>query len=247
MTRSAGFGAPDVRLLRRAVVFGVKSHPGRVMLLGNYRLDQWILGALAGTRELGLYSVAVAWSETLFYLPTALSLVQRPDLVRVSKAKAREETASAFRAGIVATAVLAAGVFLAAPFLCVTIFGPTFAGSVEQLRILTLGAFGIVALKQLGNALTAQQFPVLNSAMMAIAFVVVTALDFALIPTFGGVGAAVASTIAYTTGGIAIGAAFRWAMGGRGAELLPRPGDLTRLWAGARAMPRAALAAKSRA
>ena len=59
------------------------------MLLGNYRLDQWFVGAIAGSRELGLYSVAVAWAEALWYLPTALASVQRPDLVRAAAARPR--------------------------------------------------------------------------------------------------------------------------------------------------------------
>ena len=38
---------------------------------------------------------------------------------------------------------------LAAPFLCVTLFGPGFSGSIDELRVLSAGAFGIVALKLL--------------------------------------------------------------------------------------------------
>jgi O-antigen/teichoic acid export membrane protein len=233
IVRKTGFGRPDLSLVRRSIGFGLKSHPGRVMLLGNYRLDQWILGAIAGERELGLYSVAVAWSETLFYLPTSLSLVQRPDLVRSSRSSAVQQTARAFRAGMIATAALATAIFIAAPFLCVTIFGSEFQGSVSQLRILTAGAFGIAALKQLGNALTAQQLPLLTSAMTAVAFVVVTVLDFVLIPGHGGVGASYASTIAYTVGGAAIAAAFIRALGARAADLVPRFADVLQFWSSA--------------
>ena len=56
------------------------------MGVGNYRADQWIVGSIAGARELGLYSVAVAWAELLFYLPGVISLLQRPDLVRATRA-----------------------------------------------------------------------------------------------------------------------------------------------------------------
>src|SRR5918992_2698181 len=35
--RGAGFGRPDYRLARRALAFGLRSHPGRVMMSGNYR------------------------------------------------------------------------------------------------------------------------------------------------------------------------------------------------------------------
>jgi O-antigen/teichoic acid export membrane protein len=229
-TRQAGFGRPDLRLVRRSIGFGARSHAGRVMLLGNYRLDQWIVGAIAGSRQLGLYSVAVAWAEALFYLPTALSLVQRPDLVRASKPEAARQTAVAFRASVIVTLALAVGMFLTAPFLCVTIFGPDFRGSVVDLRVLTVGAFGIVALKQFGNALTAQQRPLLATAATAVAFAVTTALDFVLIPAHGGLGAAYASTIAYLVGGVAITFVFLRALDGRVAQIAPRPRDVVRMW-----------------
>ena len=65
--RLGGFGSYDGELARRMLGFGIQAHAGRVMTLGNYRLDQWILGAVAGSRELGLYTVAVAWAEALFF------------------------------------------------------------------------------------------------------------------------------------------------------------------------------------
>ena len=89
--RLGGFGRPDPALAReRMLAFGLKAHLGRAMLFGNYRADQWILGVIAGSKELGLYSVAVAWSEVLFFLPTTLVAVQRPDLVRASPEEARQ-------------------------------------------------------------------------------------------------------------------------------------------------------------
>jgi O-antigen/teichoic acid export membrane protein len=98
--RSVGFGRPSPSLARGTLGFGLKSHIGRVMLLGNYRLDQWILGAIAGATQLGLYSVAVAFAEALFLLPTALSAVQRPELVRASEAEASAPHSVIFRASL---------------------------------------------------------------------------------------------------------------------------------------------------
>ena len=228
-SRLAGFGRPDARLARRTLIFGLKAHLGRSLLLGNYRLDQWIVGAVAGARELGLYSVAVAWAESLFYLPTALQTVQRPDVVRASRGKAGQMAATAFRAVTLASTPLVVGLILAAPFLCVTIVGQQFQGSVCQLRILAPGAFGIIALKLLGNALTAQGKPLLESAAIAIAFATTLVLDILLIPTHGGLGAAIASTAAYTIGGVAVALTFSRGLGLRLRELTPRSKEVPRL------------------
>jgi O-antigen/teichoic acid export membrane protein len=222
----AGFGAPDAALGRQAASFGAKAHVGRLMEVGNYRGDQWMLGAMVGPRELGLYSIAVAWAELLFYLPGVLVLVQRPDLVRATPAEAVRRTLRVCRVGFLLSGAAAAVMLVIAPFLCVGVFGESFRGSVNDLRVLALGAFGIVAFELLRNALTAQRKPMLGSAAVGVAFVLTVALDLLLIPRYGGIGAATATTVAYTVGGIAAGLIFARAMHARLGDLTPRLDDL---------------------
>jgi O-antigen/teichoic acid export membrane protein len=223
----AGLGRPDLGLAKRTLGFGLQSHAGRVMLLGNYRLDQWLLGALAGSKELGLYSVAVAWAEALWFLPTTLSAVQRPDLVRAAKREAARLSTLIFRAATLLTLFSAGAMLLLAPFLCVTIFGAEFRGSIIDLRVLVLGTLGVVALKLLGNALTAQSRPVLASSAIGTGFAATIVLDVILIPPYGGLGAAVASTLAYTAGGLAIAIIFSRALGSPVRDLVPRRGEVS--------------------
>jgi O-antigen/teichoic acid export membrane protein len=200
----AGFGRPDPALGRNMVGFGLKAHGSRSLMWGNYRLDQWLVGALAGSRELGLYSVAVAWAEGLFLLPQAIAIIQRPDLVRDDPATAGRRAATGVRMATVASVPLVLGLVLAAPFLCEKVFGAAFAGSVDMLRLLAVGGFGIVAAKLLGSALIAQRRPLLETIATGGAFVVTVVLDVVLIPGHGGLGAAIASSTAYTVGGMLV-------------------------------------------
>jgi O-antigen/teichoic acid export membrane protein len=201
VVRGEGFGAADAALGRRMATFGLKTHGGRVLNFGNYRLDQWLVGSIAGTRELGLYSVAVAWSEGLFLLPNAVAGVQRPDLVRSDPETARHRALRAHAIVQGVTLVLVVALIALAHPLCVGVFGKDFAESTDQLRVLACGAFGVVALKQLGDALIAQRHPLLESAVVAVAFVCTMTLDVLLIPSHGGLGASIASTVAYTVAG----------------------------------------------
>jgi O-antigen/teichoic acid export membrane protein len=226
VAHSVGFGRPDLALARRTLAFGGKSHFGRIMLLANYRADQWILGAIAGSRQLGLYSVAVAWAEGLFMLPTALAAVQRPDVVRATEREAAEQTAIVFRVSVLLTAVMAGVLVALAPLLCAGVFGEEFRGSTDQLRILAAGAFGVVALKQIGSALTGRQRPTAASLSIGAAFACTIVLDFLLIPGHGAMGAAIASSVAYTFGGIVIGIVFARTLGVPITSLVPRPQDL---------------------
>ncbi len=226
LRRSAGFGRPSIALARRTLGFGIRSHVGRIMLLANYRLDQWLLGAIGGTRQLGIYSVAVAWAEGLFLLPTALSAVQRPAIVRASAREAIRITARVFRVSVLITAALAVVLVIFAPVLCVTFFGEEFRGAIADLRVLAAGAFGVVALKQLGSSLTGRDRPLAASLSIGSAFVFTIVLDVLLIPEYGDLGAAIASSVAYTLGGVVIAVVFTRSLGGRLRDLIPRASDL---------------------
>jgi O-antigen/teichoic acid export membrane protein len=220
--RGLGFGRADRRLAGRMVGFGIKTHAGQIGMVGNYRLDQWLLGSISGAKALGLYSVAVAWSEVLFFLPNAVANVQRPDLVRADQREASRQASVGFRAGTLLTLVSAVFLIAAAPFLCVTIFGSAFEGSIRDLRILALGAFGIAAIKQLGTALTSQNRPLLETAGILAAFAVTAVTDVLLIPSHADLGASIASMVSYTAGGLVMAALFVHALGARPADLLPR-------------------------
>jgi O-antigen/teichoic acid export membrane protein len=222
----AGFGRPDATLAKRSASFGARAHVGRLMEVGNYRGDQWLLGATWGPHELGLYSIAVAVSDVLAYLPGVLVLVQRPDLVRVDAREAAQRTARVCRVGFVLTGALAALMIATAPYVLPRVFGWGFEQSVDQFRILALGAIGVVAFELLRNALTAQRKPLLGSAAVGIAFVLTVVLDLTLIPPYGGMGAAVATAIAYSCGGVGAALIFAAAMDTRLSDLAPRRGDL---------------------
>lgn len=243
--RRSGFAAPNALLARRCLGFGVKTHVGRFMTLGNYRVDQWFVGAISGSRELGYYSVAVAWAEVLYYIPGVLVLVQRPDLVRASKELAARLATRVFRIALILAVVVAGMLALAAPILCIAVFGAPFSNSVDDLRLLSLAAFGIVALELLGGALTAQLRPLRASAAIAAAFVVTISLDILLIPLYGGAGAAAATSLAATVGGTVMMIVFVRTLATPAREFVPRVGDVVsvydhlhhRLRKGASALP----------
>jgi O-antigen/teichoic acid export membrane protein len=224
--RLEGFGRPSLPVAREAVRFGLRAHTSHTMNLGNYRADQWIMGILSTPQQLGLYSVAVSWSEALFLIPQALMQVQRPDLARSQHHQAGPSAAFVFRISILVTIILCAGMVAAAPILCVTVFGDQFQGSVVDLRIVALGGFGIVAVKLLGSALTAQGRPLRESLAVGTTFITVLALDFILIPSLGGEGASIASAVGYSAGGLAMVGIFCFTMKVRLRTLMPTRGTV---------------------
>jgi O-antigen/teichoic acid export membrane protein len=185
---------------------------------------------MAGPHALGLYSVAVTLSEALFYVPGVITLVQRPDLVRASREHAAELASRVLRRALVLAVVAGTALAVAAPFLCVTLFGEQFSGSVDELRVLALGAVGIVTLDLLSNAIIAQRRPLLASGADGAALVLTVVLNLLLIPRLAGLGAAIATTAAYTFGGAVMVVIFLRVLDADWRKLVPRPADVIWYW-----------------
>lgn len=228
--RAIGFGSWDPRLATRSMKFGLKSHVSSTMQLANFRLDQLFVGGIGGSAELGTYSVAVAWSETLFYMPEVLSQVQRPSLIRASRKNAAADAAFGMRVALIGTAVCAVGVIALAPILVTDIFGPEVSEAVGMLRILALGALGIAVSKVLSIALISQNHPLATAGPIGASLIVTIGLDLLLIPEYGGMGAAVASAISYIFGGLLMARIFLRRFGERPSLLVPRRSDVQALW-----------------
>lgn len=224
--RHIGFGRWDLPLARQSLKFGAKNHLSGTMQLANFRLDQLFVGGIGGDAALGIYSTAVAWAETLFYLPDVLSQVQRPDILRADKKKAAENAAHGVRLALIATAVSVALMIALAPFLVTDIFGAKYSEAVGMLRVLAIGALGIAVTKVLVSAMVSQNKPLATALPLAASLIVTIGLDIALIPEYGGMGAAIASTVAYFVGAVLIAGAFLRNFRQRLNVLVPRPSDL---------------------
>jgi Na+-driven multidrug efflux pump len=93
--------------------------------------------------------------------------------------------------------------------------------------LLVLGAFGMVAAKLLGNALVARGRPGLQSVAVGVGFLGTVVLDVLLIPPYAGMGAAIASSVAYTAAGATMAVIFVRLLGPRYRDLVPRGSDVT--------------------
>jgi O-antigen/teichoic acid export membrane protein len=158
-----------------------------------------------------------------------------------------DQAAAGFRAATFVTVILGISMALAAPLLCVTLFGEEFRGSIVELRLLVIGAPGVVALIAFGNVLVAQRRPLLSSLALGSGFLCTIALDIVLIPPYAGIGAAVASAIAYTVAGAVMSVFFVLALGASRHDLVPKAGELASYLSLARASLRRRNAASTKA
>ncbi len=190
-------GRPDAELARRIVSFGIRGQVGGLVGLLNLRLDFIILGSLAGPGPLGVYAVASKFAELVKVPALALTWVSYPRIARLgpvaSAPTVRRQVPRLLALGIVG----AAGVALAAGPLLPTLYGREFVAAVLPGMVIVAGLAASPAGGLASGYLLGTSRPGLNSLVQGIGLLVTLGLDLLLIPSFGILGAAVASAVAY--------------------------------------------------
>ena len=194
-----GSSWPSPRLARRIYVFGTRGQLGSLLSLLNLRFDFVFVAAIAGPAALGIYAVASKYAEVLRLVPIAANWVLYPRFARSDGAAATASSRRLIpRAGAV-TATLAVPLALAAGAVIPLLFGRPFQTAVLPAQILLIG----LAAEGVSGVITAFLYgrghPGLNSLAAGAGVIVTLVLDVILIPRFGTVGAAIASSAAYLT------------------------------------------------
>ena len=193
----------DLGLLRSAVSYGTRVQAGSVLQLLNYRLDIIVLGLFEPLAQVGVYFVAEFLAELVVTIANAFQSSVLP-LVSTYEGddRQRQTTISAVRhhSILAVLATLANAVF--SPLVVLLALGHGYRGALLPFFILlpSMPLLGLGTLVQ--GDLRGRGRPGLSSAYAAVAVGVTIVLDFALIPPFGVVGAAIASVVAYTAYGV---------------------------------------------
>ncbi|MGY4768811.1 oligosaccharide flippase family protein [Kribbella sp. CWNU-51] len=191
------WGRPDRALGRQVASYGLRGQVGGLITLLNLRLDFAVLGAMAGPAVLGAYAVASKYAELLRLPGTALTWVFYPRLAKLEPSEAATVARRMVRPALVGVLIAAIPVaLLAAPVMRI-LYGASFGPAVTPARVLVAGMVlaggsGIASAYLYGRGT-----PGLNSLVLGVGLVITVALDLLLIPHFGALGAAIASTTAY--------------------------------------------------
>jgi len=182
----------------RVLSYGLRGHVGWLAELLNYRLDMLFVSALAGATELGLYSAAVSLAETLWLVPSCVSVIMMPRLAG-SRSDPTSTTATVCRlvVPLTATGAVVAGVL--GGFLLRLLYGAAFAPARLPFNLLLPGVAAYALVRILSADFGARGRPGVASVVSWISLAVTVALDLTLIGRHGASGAAFASTAAYLT------------------------------------------------
>lgn len=215
--------APDLALARSVVSYGLRGQVGGFMTLLNLRLDFVILGAMAGPAVLGTYAVASKYAELLKLPGTALTWVSYPRLAGLGERAAALHARRLLRPAVVGIVLAAVPMMLLAAPVTNLLYGSAFDSAVRPAQVLLVGMLLGGAAGVASGYLYGRGRPGLNSLVMGLGLVVTVVLDLLLIPRYGALGAAVASTTAYlVTDALLVGLLLRLSAAGlRTSTVLP--------------------------
>jgi O-antigen/teichoic acid export membrane protein len=185
-----------VRVLRPYLAFAALTFGTLALTQVVQRIDVLLVGGFRGSRDAGLYAIAVQVGDLLLVLPGALGFF----VFRLGAGSAIghwEQSLSALR-WTLATSVLAATVLgIAAPVLITRLLGSQYDNSVTPLRwllpgLVLLGLQGVIS-----NYIASRGRPRSVLTAWLTAAILGIALDIVVIPAWGITGAAAVSSVSY--------------------------------------------------
>jgi len=185
---------------RRIFHFGLKSYLGGLSPVETFRLDQSAIGLFLSPKALGLYVVALSFTNLPRFIALSVGAVAFPRAAHDLEVSGRR-TMWRFALLITAlTAVVVVPLELLAGWLVPFFFGADFSGAVGVTRILLIGAFFFAIRRVLSDGAKGIGLPGLGSIAELGSWISLVALLVVLMPPFGleGVAAAIAISSAFS-------------------------------------------------
>jgi O-antigen/teichoic acid export membrane protein len=189
---------PPRGLLKWSAGYGLRGHIGNILVQFTYRLDMFLVLAMVGLQAQGLYSISVILAEKLSHIPQSVQVVLFPKLSSLDTEEANELTPRVTRNALFLTAVAGVVLYLLSRPLLLLFYGTQYLAALQAFQILIPGVVMLSIATILAGDFSGRDRRVYHTIAAAIAFSVNAVLCILWIPRFGIIGAAWASTVAYT-------------------------------------------------
>ncbi len=185
----------EKHLTRTLASFGARGWGAVLGNLVNWRLDQLVLLALISDTQLGLYVVAVHFSE----IPsTAVNAVRNVIFAEAAHRNEGDLVARAARSVVLLVGVSSIVAGCLSPLLIRFLFGVKYMPALGMALVLLVATLPFCLEQILAAGLFAMKLPGLRSISQLLAAIVTVVGLFTLCPHIGAMGAAITSLVAYT-------------------------------------------------
>lgn len=197
-TRGLG-SAPDATAptAREMISFGAKGLLGSNSPIEYYRLDQAVVGLFLTPAALGVYAVALSFTNLPRFVSSAVGMVAYPHVAGQSDpAEGRRKLWRFFFVTVAACLAIVVVLELSAGFLVPFFFGDEFADSVPLVRILLVAALLLAARRILADGARGLGLPGLGTVAELVSIIVLVPAVAVFLPLWGVEGVAVAMVAA---------------------------------------------------
>jgi len=184
---------------KNALQYGFKVYLGSTVGWLHYHVDIFLINILSNPLAVGFYSVAVIIIEKLWMISQAAGVVLFPHVSsEANEDKLRKFTPLVCRNILVITCIAAIILFFLSRVLIVTFYSMKFVNSIVPFQILLIGAVTMSGWRILAVDIYGRGRPELNIYISSMCLLLNVLLNLFLIPKYGIVGAAWATSCSYT-------------------------------------------------
>ena len=192
----------DAKLLAATLKSSLVLHAGMILFFLHLRVDMYMVKAWLGTAALGQYSISVTIAEALMLATDAVAMAVLPTQIENTVSEAAERGLRVARVNALLGATLACGWAAVSWPAIRLLFGPAFTPAVLPMIVLLPGIVSLGVQRVCGAPMLRGARSKTIAGIYAATLTVNVMLNSLWIPTFGLVGASLASTISYVTGAV---------------------------------------------
>jgi O-antigen/teichoic acid export membrane protein len=225
-----GFHLPAPSTWRSEWPFVLTIGVTNVVSLLNYRASLFLVEHYQGLSDVGTYSVAVTVAELLWVLSSSVTVSAYARIGHPDRQQAAATTVRAVRINVITTLLAAPLLLLGAWWGLPWVMGAEYAASLLPLACLLPGVAAYAAASSLSAFYTNHLGkPQLSGGIAGLSLVISFVLGVVLVPRWGTVGAAVASSVGYVLAIMVAYGVFLRHAGLKLSALWRAPADNTRL------------------
>jgi O-antigen/teichoic acid export membrane protein len=178
--------------------YSVKIWLGDISQLANSRIDQFLIGGILSSKDLGIYTVAVSVAKFTSVFADAVRTIMLPSVT--SKGSFQEkvaETVNFFKKYWIFSIFFHAIFAFSLPILIPFVFGGAYSEAIIICQILVIGSFFINAKTVLAGGVLGMGFPEIMSYVEVIGMIISFILSVLMINSYGLIGVAIAVAFSY--------------------------------------------------
>lgn len=217
-------------ILKETFRFGSYLQVASFMQLFNYRLSYYIIEKYFDRATLGVFSIGVQISESVWIISKSIAMVQYSRIANSSDpVYSRELTAAFIRITTLLTMVIIGVLLLLPSGFFVLVFHSDFSNLHQVILSLSPGILAVAVSLMLSHYFSGSGKPWHNTVSSGIGLIFTIILGFTLIPRLGITGAGITASFAYSAGMLYQLIVFMRSSGAKWKSVQPFNTDFARL------------------